>query len=416
MAQQKVWLFRKMKLTGNINVLLTKTSVLDLADEKASFCSKLLADLGASVIKVERPGGDPSRRLGPFLKSSSKQKTSLSFEYNNSNKRGITLDIEQSAGREIFLRLIRKTDIIVVTSCPGYMKDMDLGFDALSEINPGLIMVSVTGFGKKGPRCRYTSCDLVACAFGGAMHVSGFPSCAPVKPFGEQSYYAASLYCAVAILLALRSRAQSGKGKEIDVSLQEAVTSTIDHVMVRYFFDRIIPKRQGGLHWDNSFCIFACKDGYILLTLFQQWETLIGLLDNEGMADDLTELSWKDEHYRREHIDHVIEVLQRWAMTHTKSELFELGQLMHFPWAPIQSPSEVLKSPQLEARGFFTQMDHHESDMTVKYPGVPYRFSNTLFHQRRRAPLIGEDNLSVYQKELGLSGDQILELSSSGVI
>jgi crotonobetainyl-CoA:carnitine CoA-transferase CaiB-like acyl-CoA transferase len=405
-----------MKLSDNKNGLLSGIRILDLADENASFCSKLLADMGASVIKVERPGGDPSRRLGPFLKSSSQPERSLFFEYNNSNKRGITLDIEQSAGREIFLRLIRKTDILVVTSYPGYMEDLDLDFDALSKINPGLIMVSVTGFGKKGPRSRYKSCDLVACAFGGAMHVSGSPSCAPVKPFGEQSYYAASLFSAVAVLLALRSRAQSGKGQEIDISLQEAVTSTLDHVMVRYFFDQIIPKRQGNLHWDNSFCILACKDGYILLTLFQQWETLIGLLDNENMADDLVEERWYDEAYRQEHLDHVIEVLQRWTMTHTKSELFELGQLMHFPWAPIQSPAEVLKSPQLQARGFFMEMDHHGGDMAVKYPGMPYKFSNTPFHQRKRAPLIGEDNLSVYQRELGLSDDQIERLSSLDVI
>ncbi|HCX90813.1 MAG: hypothetical protein COW04_08275 [Deltaproteobacteria bacterium CG12_big_fil_rev_8_21_14_0_65_43_10] len=405
-----------MEVKENKDVLLTGIKVLDLADEKASFCPKLLADMGASVIKVERPGGDPSRDIGPFWKNSPHPEKSLFFQYNNANKRGITLDLEKGLGREIFLKLVNKTDIVVETFPPGYLKDLGLGFEALSEVNPRLILLSVTGFGKDGPRSKYKSCDLVASAFGGSLCVSGSSSTPPLKPFGEQSHYTASLFGAIAILLALRKRTQSGKGEHIDISMQEAVASTLDHVMVRYFYDRVIPERQGSLHWDSSFCISPCKDGYLLLTLFQQWETLIELMDSEDMAEDLVEESWRDEEYRLRHADHIIEVLERWTKTHTTDELFKLGQLMRFPWAPVQSPREVLESPHLKARNFFVDMDYPQIGTSIKCPGSPYKFSSGFLNRRKRAPLIGEDNISVYRNELGLSDEELQRLSSMHVI
>lgn len=405
-----------MKIMNQKGSLLTGIKVLDLADEKASFCPKLLADMGASVIKVERPGGDPSRDIGPFWKNSPHPEKSLFFQYNNANKRGITLDLEKSAGREIFLKLVNKTDIVVETFLPGYLKDLGLGFEVLSDINPWLILLSVTGFGQNGPRSKYKSCDLVASAFGGSMYVSGSPLTPPLKPFGEQSYYTTSLSGAIAVLLALRRRVQNGKGEHIDISMQEAVASTLDHVMVRYFYDQGIPGRQGSLHWDNSFCILPCKDGYLLLTLFQQWETMIELMDGEDMAEDLVEESWRDEEYRLRHVDHIIEVLERWTKSHTTKELFELGQLMRFPWAPVQSPREVLESPQLKARSFFIDMDYPQIGTSIKCPAAPYKFSSGFLNRRKRAPLLGEDNISIYGTEMGLSDEELQKLSSMHVI
>ncbi len=405
-----------MEVKEEKDVLLMGIRVLDLADEKGSFCSKILADMGASVIKVERPDGDPSRGIGPFWRGSPHPEKSLFFLYNNGNKRGITLDLEKSAGREVFLKLVNRADIVVETFSPGYLKELGLGFEVLSEINPVLILLSVTGFGQDGPRRKYKSCDLVASAFGGSMYVSGSPSTPPLKPFGEQSYYTTSLFGAISVLLALRRRAQTGKGEHIDISMQEAVVSTLDHVMVRYFYDQVIPKRQGSLHWDNSFCILPCKDGYLRLTLFQQWETLVELMYSEGMAEDLVEDNWKDDEYRLRHIDHIIEVLGRWTRTHTTEELFELGQPMHFPWAPIHSPREVLDNPQLKARSFFIDIDHPEIDAPIKSPRAPYKFNHTSLNQWKRAPLIGEDNISVYRNELGLSDEELQKLSSLNII
>jgi benzylsuccinate CoA-transferase BbsE subunit len=389
---------------------------LDLADEKASFCSRLLADLGARVIKIEKPGGDSSRKMGPFEGGHPDPEKSLSFFYNNLNKMGVTLNLEHDEGKRLFLKLLKRTDVVVESFCPGYLKEIGLAFDRLSEENPRLILVSVSGFGESGPRSQYKSCDLVASAFGGQMYVSGSPSSYPLKAFGEQSYYTASLFAAIGILLAIRKRAQTGKGDHIDVSLQESVVSTLDHVMVRYFHEQIIPRRQGSLYWNNSFCILSCKDGYLLMTPFQQWETLIEWLDSEGMAGDLKDERYREEEYRLGQVDHIIKVLERWSQTHTRHELFELGQLMRFPWAPINSLKEVLDNPQLKAREFFADVKHPETERVISCPGSPYKFSRSFPRRWKRAPRIGEDNVRIYRNELGLSDEELRRLSSLNVI
>jgi crotonobetainyl-CoA:carnitine CoA-transferase CaiB-like acyl-CoA transferase len=390
---------------------LENLKVLDLADEKASFCSKLLADLGASVIKVEKPGGDASRNIGPFLGNESHPNRSLSFNHNNMNKLGITLNVEHVEGRKLFLRLLGKHDVVVETFLPGYLEKLGLGFGALSKINEKLIWVSVTGFGQTGPRSRDPCYDIVASAFGGQMSVSGALSTSPLKPFGEQSYTIASLYAAMGILLALKRRCQTGKGEHIDISLQEAVVSALDHVMVRYFYEKVVPRRQGERSWNNTSCLLPCKNGQLFITLFPQWETLVEWMASEGMADDLTDDQWSDEAYRLSHFDHILQVVKRWTLTHTSDELFELGQLMHFPWAPVQSPQEVLDNPQLKARHFFIDVSHPEMDTPLTYPRAPYQWGCSL-ERRKRAPRIGEDNIEVYQEELGLSEQEMERLHS----
>jgi crotonobetainyl-CoA:carnitine CoA-transferase CaiB-like acyl-CoA transferase len=150
----------------------------------------------------------------------------------------------------------------------------------------------------------------------------------------------------------------------------------------------------------------------MLISLFQQWETLVEWMDNEGMAEDLKEEKYEEEEFRQNHRDHIMEVLQRWTKTHTAKELFESGQLMRFPWAPVCSAKEVLESPQLKARGFFVEVDHPEIGAFIQYPGAPYKFDGFSFDRWKRAPLIGEDNFEIYQGELGLSKEDLKKLSS----
>lgn len=395
--------------------LLNGLQVLDLADEKASFCSKLLADLGARVIKLEKPGGDPSRGIGPFLENSPDPEKSFFFFHNNTNKLGITLNLEHESGKKIFFKLLRKTDVVVEAS-PDYLRQIGLGFGVLQYENKKLIHISITGFGENGPRSQYKSCDLVASALGGQMYVTGSPSTVPLKPFGYQSYYTASLFAAVSILLALRRRARAGKGEHLDISVQEAAVSTLDHVMVRYFYENAIAQRQGGVYWNHSFLILPCKDGHILLAPFQQWETLIEWMDDEGMAQDLRNREYLDEGYRISRMNHILQVLEQWTRTHTAQELFESGQLMRFPWAPIQPLKEVLDSPQLKAREFFVDVEHPELGRSFFYPGSPYKFSNSPADRWKRTPRVGEDNVRIYQGELGLSDEELRRLSSLGVI
>ena len=405
-----------MAFLGSDTSLLANLRVLDLADEKASFCSKLLAGMGAEVVKVESPGGDSSRTIGPFWENTPNPNKSLSFWYNNTDKLGITLNLETERGKDIFLRLAGKADVVVETFPPGYLKELSLDYKTLTEINPGIILASITGFGQTGPYSKYKSCDIVASALGGQMFVCGTPDASPVRLFGQQSYYVASLFAAVGILMALRNRHHNGKGQHIDISLQEAVAATLDHVMVRYFYDNVIPRRQGNFHWNNSACILPGKDGYILITFNREWNTLIDWLDSEGMAENLKEQRWYEQEYRMQHVDRVIEVLTNWTMTHTVAELFEKGQLMHFPWAPVNSLGELFDNPQLKARNFFTLVDHPELDASFSYPDTPCKFSGFARSQVRRAPLIGEHNTCVYHDELGISFDELSELSSADII
>lgn len=402
-------------MTENKN-LLAKMRILDLAEGKAAFCAKLLADLGAEVIKLERPGGEPSRRVGPFLGDSPHPERSLSFLYHNSNKKGVTLNLENAAGREVFLRLVPRVDVVVESFPPGTLNNLGLSLKNLLGVNPRLILASITGFGQNGPRSRFKSCDLVASAFGGQMYVSGSPSTPPLRAAGEQSYYAASLYAAIGILLALRKRARSGQGAHIDLSMQEAVTSTLEHVLVRYFYEKTIARRQGGLYWNDSFGIFPCQDGHILVTPMQNWETLVEWMASEGMAEDLQEERWQEEAYRRQHIDHILEVLQRWTQTQTVGKLFELGQFLRFPWAPVHSLADVGQDPHLQARGFFLDMLYPETGRGIKSAGLPYQFSSASPGPWKPAPRIGEDNREIYQKELGLTEEEWQRLSSLQVI
>ena len=325
--------------------------VLDLTDIKGMLCPRLLAEMGAAVIRIEKPGSQDR------------------FYWENLGKRTLALDIERKP--ESFRRLVRTSDVLVESFAPGYLESLGLGYPQLEQLNPRLVMASVTGFGQSGPYRDYKSCDIVASALGGQLYVCGEPESPPLKPFGNQSYYLASLFGAIGVLLALWHRHSSGRGQHIDISLQECVTSALDHVLVRYLYQGEVAKRRGSLHWNGAFDIFRCKDGYILLSLFYQWETLVEWLASEGMAEDLIDEKWLDRDYRLEHIEHVTEVLERWTKKHNVAELVEKGQLMRFPWAEVCSISGLLSSPQLEARHFWVEIEHPP---TGKKMGKKYKF------------------------------------------
>jgi crotonobetainyl-CoA:carnitine CoA-transferase CaiB-like acyl-CoA transferase len=390
--------------------------ILDLADEKASFCTKLLADMGAHVIKVEKPGGDSSRKIGPFCNDTSPSPNSLSFFYNNTNKFGITLDLEHSEGQSIFRKLVRKSDVVVETFPPGYLKQIGLDYEVLNGVNSRIILVSVSGFGQRGPRRDYKPCDAVVSASGGQMHSCGSPSAAPLKAFGNQSYFTGSLFAATGILLALRNRAKTGRGEYLDISLQASVTATLEQVMVRYFSEGVIDHRRESHYWNDDFVVLPCRDGFMHVTLFQKWPTLVEWLDTEEMAEDLMDEKWLDEDYRRKHIGHVIEVLKKWTSTHSADEIFKLAQLMRFPWAPVQSPQEILDSPQLNARNFWVKREDSDCEKMLRYPGNPCKTANESDFPANPAPLPGEHNEMIYRQELGLSGDELKRLYGRKVI
>ncbi|NQT32024.1 MAG: CoA transferase [Deltaproteobacteria bacterium] len=330
--------------------ILSGCRVLDLTDEKGRLCSRYLADMGAEVIRVEKPS------------------QSADFHREDLGKRSVTLDIGLEQGQKVFRRLLKTADILVESRPPGYLDTLGLGYPRLNRINPRLIMASITNFGQTGPYRDYKSCDIVASAMGGQLYVCGEAGSPPLKAFGNQSYYLASLFAAIGIMLALWRRHSSGRGQHMDISLQECVAAALDHALVRYFYQGEVAKRRGSLHWNNAFRVFPARDGYILLSLFYQWETLMEWLESEDMAEDLTDAKWRDRDYRLEHIDHVIEVLERWAKSHPAAELVEKGQSMRFPWAEVASIPELLASPQLKERGFWTEIENPVTGEKFKFP------------------------------------------------
>jgi benzylsuccinate CoA-transferase BbsE subunit len=402
-------------MSGN-HIPLLSIRVLDLAGERASYCSKLLAGMGAEVIKIEPPGGDRLRTIGPFCKFSSYPDNSLFFLYHNIGKKSITLDLKKNKGRELFKSLIVQADVLIESFAPGYLETIGLHYASLCDINPRMIMASVTGFGQSGPYSRYKSCDLVSSAMGGQMFVCGIPDGYPLKLYGHQSFYIASLFSAVGILIALLQRRATGCGQWLDLSIHEAVTSTLEQVMMRYFNDGVVPVRSGNVYWNGSASVLPCKDGFIFLTFGREWDTLIELLGNENMAEDLIEEKWKEEEYRTAHITHILEVLEKWTSTHTVTELFETGQLMRFPWAPVNSPEKLFNDSQLGTRGFFVDVEHPEHKRSFLYPGMPWRFSGFHPGKQERAPLPGEHNYEIYHDELGIPADEIERLAQAQII
>jgi crotonobetainyl-CoA:carnitine CoA-transferase CaiB-like acyl-CoA transferase len=190
----------------------------------------------------------------------------------------------------------------------------------------------------------------------------------------------------------------------------------LDHVLVRYFQDHVIAKRRGDLSWNGSSFILPCRDGRIQVNIATQWETLVEWMAGDRMAGELTDEAWKEEKYRQRHIGRLIEVMQAWTRTHSVGELFELGQAMRFPWAPVVSPGKVLESPQLRARQFFREDRDPVDGVSVAWPGAPYRFTPPIDPPWKGAPRLGEDNLGVYRDELGLSEGEIERLSALKVI
>jgi crotonobetainyl-CoA:carnitine CoA-transferase CaiB-like acyl-CoA transferase len=382
--------------------ILSSYRVLDLTSEKGIFCSRLLADMGAEVIRVDQKGTELSG--SPF------------FTACNLGKCSITLDLEPKKGQELFRRLAGTADVIVESYQPGYLGRLGLDYAELSSTNPQLVMTSITDFGQNGPHENYKSRDLVASALGGWMSTCGEPDMPPLKPFGHQAYYTACLFATMGVMLALLHRHSTDKGQHVAISIAECVTATLDHALVRYFYEREVAGRQGSLHWDNSFRIFPCQDGYILLSLFQQWETQVELLNAEGMAEDLTNKKWLDRETRAEGIGHIIEVMERWTKKHKVAELVEKGQLMHFPWAEVCSIPQVLENPQLKARGFFTEVEDPVSGKKHGFPGPAGKLSQSPWQTGIRVPVAGEHNTEVYQGELGLSRKEIEALVREGVI
>jgi len=397
-------------------------------------CGKLLADLGADVIKVEPPGGDPDRRIGPFHRDDPHPERSLAWFAANTNKRGITLAVETSDGQALVRALTRTADILLESFPPGYMERHGVGFSQLSAVNPQLVWTAITPFGQHGPYAHYRATDLVGMAMGGLMSLCGETDRPPVRMRPAQAYVQAGLQAAVGTLLAHHHRVQGGEGQFVDVSMQHALSWTVIPTRQYWELNRLITERGGAARAFGDQVrriIFPCADGHVALMGVmnaREWGPLVEWLAGEGLADDLGDTSWRilvenagpgtltQAAVTDEELAHVYGVLGRFFLKHGKAELAAEARRRGMMLLPVHTPRDLLEHPQLIARDFYRPLEHPELEQTLCYPGAPYRLSETPWQLRRRAPLIGEHNEAIYGGELGLSRAELAVLMAAGAI
>lgn len=410
--------------------MLSPYRVLDLTDEKGLLCGKILGDIGADVIKIERPGGDIARNIGPFYHDEPDPEKSLFWFSVNTSKRGITLDIETNDGREILKRLIMTGDFVIESYPPGYLDELGLGYQEMDKLKPGIILVSVTPFGQTGPYRDYKSSDIIAWAMSGEMSMWGDIDRPPVKISNtDQSYLNAATDGAIGALVALYERGNTGKGQHIDVSIQESLSlmdggnRNLNWAFTGKAPKRYTPEMANANHRTTR--LYRCKDGWVSwshggASVLSPSLPLIKWMQEEGMSNEfLDTFDWKKPDFAtilQEEMDKIEEPTSRFFMTKTKAELLEGAINKGVMLYPVSTTADMLEDPQLAARNFWVDVEHPELGTAITYPGAFGHCSETPPRISRRAPLIGEHNLEIYHDEMGISKEELTILKQAGVI
>ena len=414
-----------------MEAMLSPYKALDLTDHKGFLCGKILADLGADVIKIEPPGGCPSRNIGPFYGNIPHPERSLYWFVYNANKRGVTLDIETAQGRDILKKLAARADFIIESFSPGYLDNLGLGYEALQQVHPRLVMTSITPFGQSGPYKDYQATDLVGMAMGGLMYLTGDSDRPPVRISFPQAYLHAAADAACGTLLAHYHRELTGQGQHVDVSMQQSVVWTMINArpfweLTGTFLKRVGPFRAGLSSGSIQRQTWSCRDGAVTFTVMggaggaETNRALVEWMDEEGMADEaLKGIDWDAFDMAaasREFHQRIEDKIGRFFAAHTKEELFTEAVKRRIMLYPVNTPADIAVSPQLAAREYWVEVEHTELGACISYPGTFLKSSEVSCSLRRRAPLIGEHNHEIYQQELGLSDDQLAALREAGII
>ena len=402
--------------SGSASGALAGLRVLDLTGHRGALCARLLADMGADVIKLEPAGGESGRRIGPFVDDRPHRDRSLFFWFYNLNKRSLTLDLTRPRGAEIFRAMARSADVVIESFAPGTLAKLGLGWDELHRDNPALILCSIAPFGQTGPYRDFEADDTTLTALSGMLYVNGFPGRAPVRPLGLQAYHSAAYYGAIATMCALFGRDRDGAGQWIDLSIQEATAAAVEHVAGSYFMASQIEPRRGTLHWSRYFRVGKCRDGYVMHCTLCDWTSLVEWVKADGKAQDLDAPQWDDVLYRRDHAEHLFDVLDQWAKDYARDELLERAQTLRLPYASVRPPEALFDDAQLKARGYFVEVEHPELARTFRYPGAPYLFNGTPWRVYRRPPLLGEHTGEILRDELGIDAEALAALAAQRVI
>lgn len=405
--------------------------VLELADEKGQFCGKLMADLGADVIKVEPPGGQHTRLVGPFLHDIPHRERSLYFWHYNTSKRGITLNLEHPEGQALLRRLAATVDILLESYAPGYLPGLGLGYEQLSQDNPRLIMCSLTPFGQTGPWRDYQTSDLLHLAAGGQMSCCGYdasdvPEAPPIAPGGGNAWHIGSHFGYMAILAAVYYRDLTGIGQYIDTSIHEACALTTEAAGTTYIYTGEVVKRHTGraASTDQSDPTqFLAQDGLWVNTTRTGFNLtparlhrLASTMDKYGLAQDLLDTKYQNPATIQASLPHIGAVLEHFFANVPQEDAWRAGQENGLPWGGVRSMDEIIHDAHLQARHFFTEVEHPELGRRFIYPGGAAIYNGSPWRIARRAPLVSEHNVEVFCGELGVPKDTLMLLTEAGIL
>ena len=401
---------------------LSDVKVLDLTWHIAGpYCTKLLAGYGAEVIKVEKPGeGDPTRRMGPFFKDDPHPEKSGLFLHLNTNKKGITLNLKSATGKKILKALVSDADILVESFSPRVMPSLGLDYQTLEQINPKLVMVSISNFGQSGPYRDFKASEIVEYAMGGEMYSTGTAGREPLKLGGNVTQYQAGTVAAVATMGALYGAECQEVGQHVDVSIMETQAGSTDRRIIYLLgyacagvlTTRWPPPREAVRMMILPQGVYPCKDGFInTLSLPQWWPRYLEAMGMPELKDDPR----FQNIFSAEAGMEFDAIWYSWLADHTREELFEIFREARIASAPVNSPEDLLKYPHLKERQYFTEIDHPETGK-VDYPGAPFKMTETPCQAMHPAPLLGQHNEEIYCKLLGYSREELVKLRESGVI
>jgi len=416
--------------------LLSGFRMLDLADEKGALCSKIFADMGADVIKVEPPQGCSTRRIPPFVDDVPDAERSLYFIAYQAGKRSVTLNLDSPDGRALLEDLVRKSDFLLESFPVGYLESIGLGYERLAELNPRIIHTSITPFGDTGPGKNYKACDIVSWAAGGPMFLMGEEGKPPLEMSLPQAALHAGAEAAVASLLAHYSREIEGHGQRVVVDMQACVAWTLmnEQAMPILHGDYI---RRSGVHYTaigtRRKLVYACKDGYISTVLAggsgvgtTSMKGLVEWMAGSGFAADwMITKNWatwvpgilmKATDADREEIADLEDRVQRFFNTMTKREIYAEALKRRILLAPVATAADIADDVQLKARNYFVRVEHDTLGRTLTLPGAFAKFSVTPVGPGRRAPRLGEHNGEVWGELLGIDGARLARLRAIGAI
>jgi crotonobetainyl-CoA:carnitine CoA-transferase CaiB-like acyl-CoA transferase len=406
---------------------LDGVTVLEIGDGAVEFTGKLLADLGASVTKLEPHGGVRGRGIGPFLGGDPGADRSLWFWAYNANKRSAVLDLRVPDASDALVALARRADVVLDGLGPGKLAGWGAAPERLRAVNSRLIHATVTPFGTDGPWSGLLGSDLVHLTLGGTAAMSGYDDLpgadsVPSAPSGGQAAHMAGVKAAIGVLVALAARHRGHPGQDVDVATHDAIATSNEWGVPFWTFQHNEVHRHTARHASTEPVsrrqMFRCRDGkyVIALTLYmndsKRFGGLVEWMAGEGLAEDLGEPEYREVDYRTERMDHIVEVIERFCGELDSAEVFHGAQRRRLPWAPVNDAWELLHDPHLrEDRQVFADLTDEVTDTTVTYAGAPYRLSATPWALRTRPPRLGEHTAEVLAAA-GLRTDQVVALTA----